>query len=95
MNCFKLFLFLTLIATSVNQGFGWEYPVMTDELPYEEGLGTVESPYVVKNAQQLANLAFYVNNGSTYEGAYFKLGCDIDLNPGIVFDPDDVDSYVG
>ena len=95
MNCFKLFLFLTLIATSVNQGFGWEYPVMTDELPYEEGLGTAESPYVIKNAQQLANLAFYVNNGSTYEGAYFKLGCDIDLNPGIVFDPDDVDSYVG
>lgn len=67
----------------------WEYPSSTQELPYEEGLGTKENPFIIKNEQQLANLSYYVNNGETYDGMYFQLGNDIDLNPGYTFNPDD------
>lgn len=78
--------------------YGWEYPEHTQALPYEEGMGTKELPYIITTAQQLADLAYYVNTSTTpnddnYEGAYFKLGNDIDLNPGIVFDPDNAESY--
>ncbi len=64
---------------------GWSYPETTQELPYAEGLGTVESPYLINSAQQLANLSWHVNHGSTYEGACFALSADIDLNPGFTF----------
>lgn len=72
---------LTLLAMLPFSAQAWEYPEFTQELPYEEGMGTQEIPYVIKNAQQLANLAYYVNNGTSFAGQYFKLGSDIDLNP--------------
>lgn len=86
---------LTLLAMLPFSAQAWEYPEFTQELPYEEGMGTQEIPYVIKNAQQLANLAYYVNNGTSFAGQYFKLGNDIDLNPGFTFNPDDENSYAG
>ncbi len=68
---------------------GWSYPTESiQRLPYEYGLGTEDAPYVITNAQQLADLSWYVNNGTTYKGVYFKLGNDIDLNPSVKFNSD-------
>ncbi len=67
----------------------WSYPTESiQRLPYEYGMGTEEAPYVITNAQQLADLSWYVNNGTTYENSFFKLGNDIDLNPSVTFNPD-------
>lgn len=89
----KLIFCAALILCVANQAFGWEYPEVTQELPYEEGLGTEEVPYVITTAQQLANLSYFVNKGNSFEGVYFKLGNDIDLNPGVTFNPEDKESY--
>lgn len=68
---------------------GWSYPTeQIQDLPYEDGMGTEEAPYRITNAQQLANLSYYVNNGVGYEGIYFALAADIDLNPGYTFGKD-------
>lgn len=83
-----ILIFLMSGAVSDIQGASWNYPEATQELPFEEGMGTQENPYIIVNAQQLANLAYYVNNGTRYDGAYFKLGNDIDLNPGVQFKDD-------
>ena len=67
----------------------WSYPTeQIQRLPYDSGAGTKESPYVIKTAQQLADLSYYVNNGRTYEGSFFILSNDIDLNPGYSFSKD-------
>lgn len=41
------------------------------------GDGTSISPYLINRASQLAGLSISVNNGTTYEGKYFKLGIDL------------------
>ena len=47
---------------------------------FASGTGTESDPYLIKTAEQLAYLAKTVNDGTTYEGKYFKLGNDIALN---------------
>ena len=44
------------------------------------GNGSEQSPYLISNAQDLADLANAVNGGESYSGAYFKLENDIDLS---------------
>lgn len=46
---------------------------------FESGNGSEISPYVIKNAAQLAYLATQVNAGTTYDGVYFKLDSNINL----------------
>ncbi|MBO4984210.1 MAG: T9SS type A sorting domain-containing protein [Bacteroides sp.] len=71
------------------QAQSWSYPTsQIVRLPYEEGAGTAEHPYIIKSAQQLADLAWYVNTGTSYPDVYFTLGADIDLNPGFTFGKD-------
>lgn len=41
---------------------------------------TPDVPYVIKTAEELRQLAKNVTDGTTYEGYYFSLGNDIDLN---------------
>ena len=59
------------------------------ELPHEKnkpdgkfggGNGDYVHPYLINNAQQLADLAWLVNDGKTFEGDCFKLTADITLN---------------
>lgn len=69
----------------------WSYPTEEFELTWE-GDGTADSPYIISTAQQLADLAYMVNNNTdeekpsdavcVYADTYFKLANDIDLNPG-------------
>lgn len=55
--------------------------------PWTNGTGTEEDPFLIENAQQLAYLAFRVNNGLDAGGGHvtnhelhYKLMVDIDLN---------------
>jgi len=50
---------------------------------YAGGTGSKEKPYKIDNAEQLAMLAYIVNEGFCYADTYFELGNDIYLN-----DPD-------
>lgn len=48
---------------------------------FEGGEGTMESPYLIKTAEQLAKLAKDVHDGvDTYADTYFEMVADIDLN---------------
>ncbi len=47
---------------------------------FASGTGTETDPYIIDSAEQLAYLADSSFNGSHYEGMYFKLTSDIDLN---------------
>ncbi len=44
------------------------------------GSGTSAEPYLITNAKELAYLATQVNGGTSYDGTYFELIADIDLN---------------
>lgn len=44
-----------------------------------EGTGEEDDPYLIEDADDLKTLAENVNNGTTYEGKYFKQTADIDL----------------
>ncbi len=45
------------------------------------GSGTADDPYLIYTAEQLAYLAYMVNNGySTYSGNYIKLMSDLDMD---------------
>lgn len=51
------------------------------------GAGTKLSPYIILTAEQLAKLSFIVgSNDKAYQGKYYKLGADIQLNDGKVID---------
>lgn len=47
---------------------------------YESGAGSAADPYIIMTASQLAKLAENVNGGKTYDGVYFELGANLDLN---------------
>ena len=74
-------------STEYTDSSTWEYPTQ-NPTPTWTGEGTEESPYMISTAQQLADLAYLVNNEdistpeSCYAGMYFKLANNIDLNPG-------------
>jgi len=53
----------------------------TNDYPFDGGDGTsMEEAYEISTANQLAQLAYNVNNGDSYTGKYFKLMNDIDLS---------------
>lgn len=60
----------------------WSYPTSRPQQLWS-GSGYSYDPYIIKTAQDLANLAYMVNNSNSYEYTYFKLDRSIDLNYGI------------
>ncbi|MBD5406897.1 MAG: hypothetical protein HDR56_04675 [Treponema sp.] len=60
----------------------WSYPTSRPQRLWS-GSGYSYDPYIIKTAQDLANLAYMVNHGYSYEDTYFKLDRSIDLNYGI------------
>ena len=60
----------------------WSYPTSKPQQLWS-GSGYSYDPYIIKTAQDLANLAYMVNYGYSYEYIYFKLDRSIDLNYGI------------
>ena len=47
---------------------------------FKYGEGTASFPYLITTAKELAYLASRVNAGTTYQGIYFQLTRDLDLN---------------
>ena len=72
-------------------------PALTDEwdgshTPWTRGAGTATDPYLIENAEQLAHLAYVVNNGIGADdehivgaGAHYKLIANIDLKGSETF----------
>lgn len=48
--------------------------------PWTSGTGAENNPFLIQSADNLSYLAVMVNNGNTYEGMYFRLTTDINLN---------------
>lgn len=47
--------------------------------PWTQGTGTEDDPYLIENAQQLAYLAYRINNGFESNSKYYKVVADIYL----------------
>lgn len=80
--------FIDYVYDAGNMGGGnkntnnWSYPTSKPQELWA-GSGSSYDPYIIKTAQDLANLAYMVNNSNSYEYTYFKLDRSIDLNYGI------------
>lgn len=55
----------------------WDGSIATS---YAGGNGSAANPYLISNGAQLAYLAKMVNAGTSYEGKYLRMTCDIYLN---------------
>ncbi len=81
----SLFLVLVMVVSALpfgavaitTAGDVWDGSVAD---AFAGGEGTSASPFLISNGAQLAYLAKTVNEGTSYEGAYFKLANDIVLN---------------
>ncbi len=50
--------------------------------------GSAEDPVIIDSLEDLKDLRDAVNGGKHYDGVHFAITCDIDLNPGTVFNAD-------
>ena len=64
--------------------YAWEYPSSLPTVTWT-GSGSFYSPIKITTAQELADFAYLVNNGSDYEDKYIELGADITLNPETMY----------
>lgn len=71
-------------SMGVSAEYAWEYPSATPT-PTWRGSGTKSNPIKITSAQELADFAYLVNNGSSYEGKYISLEKDITLNPETLY----------
>ncbi|QRN84665.1 S-layer homology domain-containing protein [Clostridia bacterium] len=84
--CMVLSFFPLLESTAVASDGEWSYPTV-DNAPtgFTDGIGTQDNPYIISSAQDLADLAYLVNQGEDFEDQHFKLAGEIDLNIGVSF----------
>ena len=89
--CFALFLGIVVIwdpkskvvdatvptAPTINADEDWTQHHANS---FGSGTGTSSDPYIITSAQELAYLAYSVNNGTNYSGKYFKQINNIDLS---------------
>ncbi len=71
-------------SMGVSAEYAWEYPSATPN-PTWRGNGTKSNPIKITSAQELADFAYLVNSGSSYEGKYISLEKDITLNPETLY----------
>ena len=65
------------IEAVITTGAPWDGSIATS---FSGGDGTQEKPYLILDGSELAYLRSQVNNGITYDGVYFQLVGDINLN---------------
>lgn len=70
-------LFASNSLLSVDTDTSWEGNTATG---FNVGNGTQTNPYLISTGDELSYLASQVNSGTTYEGIYFQIATDIDLN---------------
>lgn len=63
--------------TDTSSLFIWDGTVSAK---FDSGSGSVQTPYIIKTAEQLAYFAYLVNSGDDFSGKYVKLEADIKLN---------------
>lgn len=66
-------------AASADQETEEETSTEEEKTGFASGNGSESNPYQIATAAQLTYLAEQVNSGTTYEGVYFQLANDIDL----------------
>ena len=75
-------LVVGLLPVTALAAESYTYPT-SQPTPTWTGSGTAEDPYVIDTAQELADLAWMINNGKTeYKTANYQLGGNIDLSGG-------------
>lgn len=87
MNLNKIFsiFFLLLFFTGESELYAWTYPTSKPSYPFTSGDGSYSNPYEIRNAQDLANLAYMVREGGEdYKGKHFVMTNDITLNKDLV-----------
>lgn len=78
-NLKTLCLIVIMVATSIN--LNAQTGIWTDSAtPWTTGSGTLYNPFKIQNASQLAFLAQQTNAGITFDGVYFQLTNNIDLD---------------
>ena len=65
------------LLTMENEPDVWDGSVATS---FNIGSGSIADPYLINSGAELAYLASRVKNGTSFEGQYFQLTRDIDLN---------------
>lgn len=70
-------MFANSLRALANSANSWDGSTSTE---IKIGNGTQEFPYLISNGAELAYLAEQVDAGNSYEGVYFQLATDIDLN---------------
>lgn len=79
-----LLLFLAGGGSVIHAADQWSYPTDKPNGKFGGGSGSWYDPYLINNAQQLADLAYMVNDGEYYKNKYFKLTTDITLNDNVL-----------
>ncbi|MDY3898586.1 MAG: hypothetical protein SOZ29_10995 [Prevotella sp.] len=78
-------LYLLLFFTGEGELYAWTYPTSKPSNPFTSGDGSYSNPYEIRNAQDLANLAYMVRDGGEdYSGKHFVMTNDITLNENLV-----------
>ena len=78
-------LYLLLFFTGEGELYAWTYPTSKPSYPFTSGDGSYSNPYEIRNAQDLANLAYMVREGGEdYSGKHFVMTNDITLNENLV-----------
>lgn len=67
----------SILSAKMQYALEWDGTVASK---FRFGSGTKEDPYLIVNGDEFAYLSKSVNNGNSYEGKYFYLINDIDLN---------------
>ena len=85
LNRIICILCLLLFFTGESELYAWNYPTSKPSYPFTSGDGSYSNPYEIRNAQDLANLAYMVREGGEdYSGKYFVMTNDITLNENLV-----------
>ena len=72
-------IFSALTFSAVSASPSWSYPTTAPTITWTGSGETADDPYVIDTAQELADLSYMVKSGTTYQGVYFRLDADIDL----------------
>ena len=80
-----IILCLLLFFAGGGKSYAWNYPTSKPSHPFTSGDGSSSKPYEIRDAQDLANLAYMVcEGGEDYSGKYFVMTKDITLNTRLV-----------
>ena len=80
-----IILCLLLCFAGGGELYAWNYPTSKPSYLFSSGDGSSSKPYEIRDAQDLANLAYMVcEGGEDYSGKYFVMTKDITLNTGLV-----------